>query len=103
MITYIMDKYKRIDILINNAGITKDGLIMRMKEEDFDRVIDVNLKGTFNCIRHVSRYMLKQRSETFVISVSIYPGATALTVIPRDASSFAADLVIPITPALEAL
>ena len=42
-----MDKYKRIDILINNAGITKDGLIMRMKEEDFDRVIDVNLKGTY--------------------------------------------------------
>ena len=73
MITYIMDKYKRIDILINNAGITKDGLIMRMKEEDFDRVIDVNLKGTFNCIRHVSRYMLKQRSGR-IISLSSVVG-----------------------------
>ena len=71
MITYIMDKYKRIDILINNAGITKDGLIMRMKEEDFDRVIDVNLKGTFNCIRHVSRYMLKQRSGRIINMSSV--------------------------------
>ena len=65
MITYI------IDILINNAGITKDGLIMRMKEEDFDRVIDVNLKGTFNCIRHVSRYMLKQRSGRIINMSSV--------------------------------
>ena len=70
-----MDKYKRIDILINNAGITKDGLIMRMKEEDFDRVIDVNLKGTFNCIRHVSRYMLKQRSGR-IINLSSVVGVT---------------------------
>ena len=62
MITYIMDKY---------AGITKDGLIMRMKEEDFDRVIDVNLKGTFNCIRHVSRYMLKQRSGRIINMSSV--------------------------------
>ena len=60
-----------VDILINNAGITKDGLIMRMKEEDFDRVIDVNLKGTFNCIRHVSRYMLKQRSGRIINMSSV--------------------------------
>ena len=53
------------------AGITKDGLIMRMKEEDFDRVIDVNLKGTFNCIRHVSRYMLKQRSGRIINMSSV--------------------------------
>lgn len=56
----------KIDILVNNAGITKDNLIMKMKEEDFDRVIEVNLKGTFNCIKHVSRQMLKQRSGTIV-------------------------------------
>lgn len=61
MIAYIIDKYERIDVLVNNAGITRDGLVMRMSEEDFDRVIDVNLKGTFNCIRHVSRHMIKQR------------------------------------------
>lgn len=61
----LMDKCKevfgKIDILVNNAGITKDTLIMRMKEEDFDSVIDVNLKGTFNCAKHASAIMLKQR------------------------------------------
>lgn len=62
MIADVVEKYQRIDILVNNAGITRDGLLMRMSEADFDAVIDVNLKGTFNCIRHVSRTMLKQRS-----------------------------------------
>ena len=71
MITFIIDKYKKIDILVNNAGITRDGLIMRMKENDFDRVIDVNLKGTFNCIRHASRYMLKQRSGRIINMSSV--------------------------------
>ncbi|MGN0319622.1 MAG: SDR family NAD(P)-dependent oxidoreductase, partial [Lachnospira sp.] len=52
----------RIDILVNNAGITKDNLIGRMKDEDFDAVIDVNLKGTFYMMRGVSRYMLRQRA-----------------------------------------
>ena len=55
-------KFGRIDILVNNAGITRDGLLMRMSEDDFDAVIDTNLKGTFNCIRFVSRQMMKQRS-----------------------------------------
>ena len=64
-------EHGKIDVLLNNAGITKDGLIMRMKEEDFDRVIDVNLKGTFNCIRHVSRYMLKQRSGRIINMSSV--------------------------------
>ena len=50
-----------IDILINNAGITKDGLLMRMKEKDFSDVLDVNLKGTFNCIKFASSIMMKQR------------------------------------------
>ncbi len=52
----------RIDILVNNAGITKDNLIGRMKDEDFDAVIDVNLKGTFYMMRGVSRLMLRQRA-----------------------------------------
>ena len=66
-----INRMNHIDVLVNNAGITKDGLIMRMKEEDFDRVIDVNLKGTFNCIRHVSRYMLKQRSGRIINMSSV--------------------------------
>ena len=53
--------YNTIDILVNNAGITKDGLILRMKEEDFDDVLDVNLKGTFNTTKSVSSIMVRQK------------------------------------------
>lgn len=56
-----VDSFGRVDILVNNAGITKDNLLMRMSEEDFDTVIDVDLKGVFNCIKYVSKVMLKQR------------------------------------------
>ncbi|MCI8834341.1 MAG: 3-oxoacyl-[acyl-carrier-protein] reductase [Ruminococcus sp.] len=52
----------RLDILVNNAGITRDGLLMRMSEEDYDAVLDTNLKGTFHCIRFAARQMIKQRS-----------------------------------------
>lgn len=58
----IVKQYGSLDILVNNAGITKDGLLMKMSEEDFDRVVDVNLKGAFNTIRFASRQMLKQKS-----------------------------------------
>ena len=51
----------KIDLLVNNAGITNDKLLVRMSEEDFSKVIDINLKGTFNCIRHASRLMMKQK------------------------------------------
>ncbi len=61
MIEDIHKRYGRIDVLVNNAGITRDGLVMAMKEEDFDDVIATNLKGTFNCTRFVSRIMMKQR------------------------------------------
>ncbi len=61
----IVKTHGSIDILVNNAGITKDGLLMGMSEEDFDQVIDVNLKGTFNMMRFVSRQMLRQRSGTY--------------------------------------
>ena len=58
----IVKQFGSLDILVNNAGITKDGLLMKMSEEDFDRVVDVNLKGAFNTIRFASRQMLKQKS-----------------------------------------
>lgn len=61
----------RIDILINNAGITRDNLILRMKEEDFDRVIEINLKGSYNCMKKASRIMLKQRYGRIVTISSV--------------------------------
>ncbi|MGL5296523.1 MAG: 3-oxoacyl-[acyl-carrier-protein] reductase [Culicoidibacterales bacterium] len=61
LIDTAMDTFGRIDILINNAGITKDTLLMRMSEADFDAVNDVNLKGTFNCMRHAIKPMMKQK------------------------------------------
>jgi len=70
-IKYTDKEYGQIDILVNNAGITKDGLLMAMSEDDFCRVIDTNLKGTFNCIRHVARQMLKQKSGRIVNMASI--------------------------------
>ena len=66
-------KYGCIDILVNNAGITRDDLLMRMKESDFDAVINTNLKGTFNTIRHLSRYLLKQRAGK-IINISSVSG-----------------------------
>ena len=66
MIKEVINKFGRIDVLVNNAGITKDGLLMRMKEEDFDKVIEVNLKGTFNVTKNVIPYMMKQRSGKIV-------------------------------------
>ena len=71
MIDEIIKKFRRIDILVNNAGITKDGLMLRMTDEDFDRVIDVNLKGTFNCTKYVSKYMLKQKSGKIITISSV--------------------------------
>ena len=73
MIKDIVKEYGHLDILVNNAGITKDGLIMKMKEEDFDSVLNVNLKGTFNTIRHSARQMLKQRCGK-IINISSVSG-----------------------------
>ncbi|WP_017813633.1 MULTISPECIES: 3-oxoacyl-[acyl-carrier-protein] reductase [Paenibacillus] len=61
MVKQVNDSFGRLDILINNAGITRDNLIMRMKEEEFDQVIETNLKGVFNCLKAVTRPMMKQR------------------------------------------
>lgn len=71
MVKKTLDKFGRIDILINNAGITRDGLVMRMKEEDWDLVLDINLKGAFNCIKAVSPIMMKQKSGKIVNIASI--------------------------------
>jgi 3-oxoacyl-[acyl-carrier protein] reductase len=73
MIKFALDTFGQIDILVNNAGITRDNLIMRMKEEEFDEVISINLKGVFNCIKAVSRPMMKQRSGT-IINISSVVG-----------------------------
>ena len=62
MIKTVLEKYGRLDVLVNNAGITRDGLILRMSEADYDAVMSVNLKGAFNTIRHASKAFLKQRS-----------------------------------------
>jgi 3-oxoacyl-[acyl-carrier protein] reductase len=67
----ILDKFGKIDILVNNAGITKDNLLLRMSETEWDAVINVNLKGTFNCIKAVSRPLIKQRSGKIISIASI--------------------------------
>ena len=67
----VVDHFGKIDILVNNAGITKDNLIGRMKDEDFDAVIDVNLKGTFYMMRGVSRLMLRQRAGRIINMSSV--------------------------------
>jgi len=71
MVKKTLDKFGRIDILVNNAGITRDSLVMRMKEEDWDLVLDINLKGAFNCIKTVSPIMMKQKSGKIVNIASI--------------------------------
>ena len=66
-----LDKLGRIDILVNNAGITKDGLLVRMDDAQWDRVLTINLKGTFLCTRSVSKHMMKQRRGRIVNIASI--------------------------------
>ena len=67
----VMKEYGRVDILVNNAGITRDNLAMRMKEEEFDQVIETNLKGTFLCMKAVTRPMMKQRSGRIINLTSV--------------------------------
>lgn len=71
MVKAVTEAYGSIDVLVNNAGITRDGLLLRMKDEDFSRVIDTNLKGTFYMMRQVSRYMLKQKSGRIINMASV--------------------------------
>jgi 3-oxoacyl-[acyl-carrier protein] reductase len=71
MIEKIIEDYSKIDILVNNSGITRDNLLMRMEEEDFDKVIDINLKGTFNTIKCVSRHMIRAKKGKIINMASV--------------------------------
>jgi len=73
LITEAKLKFGTVDILVNNAGITKDTLLLRMKEDDFDSVIQTNLKGAFNCLKHAAEVMIKQRSGK-IINISSVVG-----------------------------
>lgn len=75
MMKFTLDRYGRIDILVNNAGITRDNLLMRMKPEDWDQVMNINLKGVYNCIRAAVRPMLKQKKGR-IINVASVVGVT---------------------------
>ncbi|MBQ7572730.1 MAG: 3-oxoacyl-[Clostridia bacterium] len=71
LIKTAIDKFGKIDIFVNNAGVTRDGLMLRMSEEDWDLVMDINLKGAFNCIKAVAKPMMKQRSGAIVNIASV--------------------------------
>lgn len=71
MMKQTMETFGSIDVLVNNAGITRDGLLARMKEEDFDAVINVNLKSVFNCCRHAVPYMMKQKHGRIISMASV--------------------------------
>lgn len=73
LVKQVIEKFGKIDVLVNNAGITKDMLLMRMKKEDFEQVIDINLIGTFNVTKNVLSYMLKARSGR-IINISSVVG-----------------------------
>lgn len=75
MVNTALEQFGRVDILVNNAGVTRDNLVMRLTEEDWERVLAVNLKGAFNCIRAVSRPMLKARRGR-IINISSVVGLT---------------------------
>ena len=71
LVKTVMDKWGRIDVLVNNAGITRDTLLLRMKLEDWQAVIDTNLTGVFSCTRAVSKIMLKQKSGRIINIASV--------------------------------
>ena len=73
LISNSIEEFDKIDVIVNNAGITRDGLIMRMSDEDWNTVIDINLKGTFNGIKAISRQMMKQKSGR-IINISSVVG-----------------------------
>ena len=72
MFAEVVKQFGKIDILVNNAGITKDNLILKMSDEEFDAVLNTNIKGTFHCLKHASRIMLKQKSGRIINISSIF-------------------------------
>ena len=71
LMDYVIKTYGELDILVKNAGITRDGLLMKMSEADFDAVINTNLKGAFNCMQHVARQMIKQKGGRIINIASV--------------------------------
>ncbi|NOZ04044.1 MAG: 3-oxoacyl-[acyl-carrier-protein] reductase [FCB group bacterium] len=71
LVKSLIERHGRIDILVNNAGITRDTLLLRMSEDDWDTVLNINLKGAFNCVKSVTRPMMKQRSGRIINISSI--------------------------------
>ncbi|MBA2340554.1 MAG: 3-oxoacyl-ACP reductase FabG, partial [Pyrinomonadaceae bacterium] len=78
MVKNVKDKFGRIDFLVNNAGITRDGLVLRMKEEDWDAVLDTNLKGAWNFSRAALRFMLRQEDGGSILNISSISGVAGM-------------------------